>query len=104
MWENPVGSFLGELEDLALLCESPPLKKNGSLLVIPLDGGDVIVELDDGMLYSDSDHQAQVWLLQSTSQVPLEMRVMLKYYGIVQVDEPLPHHLDHLEMPMIPSR
>ena len=63
-----------------------------------------IVELDDGMLYSDSDHQVQVWLLQSMSQVPLEMRVMLKYSGIVQVDEPLPHHLDHLEMPMIPSR
>ena len=38
------------------------------------------------------------------SQVPLEMRVMLKFFGTVQVDEPAPHHLDHLEMPMIPSR
>jgi hypothetical protein len=35
--------------------------------------------------------------------VPLEMRVMLKFFGTVQVDEPAPHHLDHLEMPMIPS-
>lgn len=35
--------------------------------------------------------------------VPLEMRVMLKFSGTVQVDELVPRHLDHLEMPMIPS-
>ena len=42
-------SFLGEMEHFGLLCESPPLKKNGSLLVIPLDGGEVIVELDEAV-------------------------------------------------------
>ena len=42
-------SFLGELEILALLWESPPLKKKGILLVIPLDGGEVIVELEEAV-------------------------------------------------------
>ena len=42
-------SFLGEMEHFVLLCESPLLKKNGSLLVIPLDGGEVIVELDEAV-------------------------------------------------------
>jgi hypothetical protein len=42
-------SFLGEMEHFALLCESLPLKKNGSLLVIPLDGGEVTVELDEAV-------------------------------------------------------
>ena len=38
------------------------------------------------------------------SQVPLEMRVMLKFFGTVQVVELVPRHLDRLEMPMILSR
>ena len=29
---------------------------------------------------------------------------MSKFSGTVQVDELVPRHLDHLEMPMIPSR
>ena len=42
-----VMSFLGEMEDVAVLCDSPPLKKKGILLVILRGGGDVIVELED---------------------------------------------------------
>ena len=30
-------------------CSPGPLKKNGSLLVIPLEGGDVIVEFDEAV-------------------------------------------------------
>ena len=30
-------------------CSPLPLKKNGSLLVIPLDGGEVIVEVEDAV-------------------------------------------------------
>ena len=80
--------------------------------VVNLDDEDIpmpsvdhsIVELDDGMPSSDSDNHVQVQSLKLMSQVPLVMRAMLKYYGIVQVDEPQPHHQDHLEMLMIPSR
>ena len=45
-------SFLGGLKnDFELLCVSPPplLKKNGSRLVIPRAGGEVIVEQDDAV-------------------------------------------------------
>ena len=37
-------------------------------------------------------------------QAPLEMKVMLRFFGTVQVVEPVPRHLDRLEMPMILSR
>ena len=39
-------SFLCEVDSLVLLCGSLFLKKNGILLAIPRDGGDVKVELD----------------------------------------------------------
>ena len=38
------------------------------------------------------------------SQVHLEMKVMLKFSGTELVDELVPRHLDHREMPMILSR
>ena len=39
-------SFLCEVDSLVLPCDSLFLKKNGILLAIPRDGGDVKVELD----------------------------------------------------------
>ena len=45
-------SFLGDkvsFLEVPDCCSPLPLKKNGSLLVIPLDGGEVIVEVEDAV-------------------------------------------------------